>query len=312
MELYKYVFPARIDVLQRRQIRFTRPSEFNDPWEGLPNLDALFQPKSVCDFKEELFREGRQGKYDELLEKVFLKLKDERGIILNSKKRELIESEFKIKFIPEAEEKISQMADSILGLKTQDLRSQFNKVTFERLDKLVGILCLSEIPDSLLMWSHYADSHKGFVIGFDSTHGFFDQRMAEDDVIRKVKPVRYTNERPSFTGFSRNPDETEIFSFADHMLLTKADVWENEREWRMVNILEAASEHIGDFPSIYLFILPPGCITSIIFGCRIDGQTETSIRDILATKDFSHVCILRAEQDRTRYKLNIVESDRKS
>src|SRR5205085_7717375 len=35
-----------------------------------------------------------------------------------------------------------------------------------------AILSLSKVPNNLLMWAHYCDSHRGFVIGFDSTHKF--------------------------------------------------------------------------------------------------------------------------------------------
>ncbi len=34
MELFKYVIPERVDIFQNCQIRFTQPSEFNDPWEA--------------------------------------------------------------------------------------------------------------------------------------------------------------------------------------------------------------------------------------------------------------------------------------
>jgi hypothetical protein len=34
-------------------------------------------------------------------------------------------------------------------------------------NKNVGVLCLSEVRDSLLMWGHYTENHEGFVIGFD-------------------------------------------------------------------------------------------------------------------------------------------------
>ena len=30
------------------------------------------------------------------------------------------------------------------------------------------VFCLSELDDSVLMWSHYADQHQGVVLGFDT------------------------------------------------------------------------------------------------------------------------------------------------
>ena len=39
---------------------------------------------------------------------------------------------------------------------------------FSRLQSnFAGILCLTSNPDSVVMWSHYADKHRGIVIEFD-------------------------------------------------------------------------------------------------------------------------------------------------
>jgi hypothetical protein len=35
---------------------------------------------------------------------------------------------------------------------------------------------LSEVPDSLLMWAHYAASHTGFIVEFDGWHPYFHQQ----------------------------------------------------------------------------------------------------------------------------------------
>jgi hypothetical protein len=37
----------------------------------------------------------------------------------------------------------------------------------------LGILSLSEVPDDLLMWTHYAANHSGFVLEFDDKHHWF-------------------------------------------------------------------------------------------------------------------------------------------
>jgi hypothetical protein len=37
-----------------------------------------------------------------------------------------------------------------------------------------AILSVSEVWNNLLMWSHYGNSHRGFVIGFHSQHHFFN------------------------------------------------------------------------------------------------------------------------------------------
>src|SRR5207249_4525613 len=47
-------------------------------------------------------------------------------------------------------------------------RTHINMVSAE-----FGLLCLSEIADDILMWSHYTRSHSGLVIGLKTSHEFF-------------------------------------------------------------------------------------------------------------------------------------------
>jgi hypothetical protein len=54
------------------------------------------------------------------------------------------------------------------------------------LNKYVGILCLSKAPNSILMWSHYADQYQGAVVAFDADHEFFARQIE----------VEYVEERP--------------------------------------------------------------------------------------------------------------------
>lgn len=50
---------------------------------------------------------------------------------------------------------------------------EINQLAQSTLGSKYGILCLAEAPDNLLMWAHYADCHRGFVVQFDDTHPFF-------------------------------------------------------------------------------------------------------------------------------------------
>jgi len=53
------------------------------------------------------------------------------------------------------------------------------------------ILCFSEIEDNILMWSHYAEQHKGLVLKF---------RHIQDSAWGAAMPVAYTNEMPRLRG----------------------------------------------------------------------------------------------------------------
>ena len=41
MVFYKYVSAKRVDILQKRLIRFTHPTAMNDPFEGKPDSVLL-------------------------------------------------------------------------------------------------------------------------------------------------------------------------------------------------------------------------------------------------------------------------------
>lgn len=52
---YKYVCPARLDVLRDRRIRFTNPAVFNDPFEARPYFRSVLEPEivaDVCDLRD--------------------------------------------------------------------------------------------------------------------------------------------------------------------------------------------------------------------------------------------------------------------
>lgn len=111
-----------------------------------------------------------------------------------------------------------------------------------------AIFCMSQVWDSILMWAHYADSHKGFVVGFDMSHSFFD--FEKTFGTRKVK---YCKSRPK---------STEI-DIVDEMYY-KLDVWSYEQEWRLCKDVYKADETINN--NIYLFRLPKESIKSVYFG----------------------------------------------
>jgi hypothetical protein len=57
-----------------------------------------------------------------------------------------------------------------------------------------AILSLSKNCDNLLMWSHYCESHRGFVVGFDSSDPFFSvPRPGAKSVLQQVT---YSSHRP--------------------------------------------------------------------------------------------------------------------
>jgi hypothetical protein len=87
----------------------------------------------------------------------------------------------------------------------------------------IGVYCLSERLDDILMWSHYADSHRGISLILGASQMYSSLT---------VEPVRYprNNEYPDVNFFTNSMEEQ-----IEAILLTKAKHWEYEREWRIID-----------------------------------------------------------------------------
>lgn len=99
------------------------------------------------------------------------------------------------------------------------------KRIYNHLDKSVFIACLSEINDSMLMWSHYADYHKGICIEYSL------EELNDIAGIELVK-VNYTHDisklKYDYT------QENAMKKFMDECIKTKDSCWDYEKEWRII------------------------------------------------------------------------------
>jgi hypothetical protein len=174
-----------------------------------------------------------------------------------------------------------------------DLHARFNT----EMEKRVGILCLTEVPDDILMWAHYACSHEGYVIEFDPEASFFHQQRSAQDEFRHLRPVNYSNIRPLLT-----------FDNADFKaLLTKSEHWAYEREWRiMVDLSDASTVLTVHEKNYHLFAFPPCSIKSVILGSRMHQAKRDRVLSLIsASPTLAHVTCYQAMTDDTFFKLNI-------
>jgi hypothetical protein len=99
--------------------------------------------------------------------------------------------------------------------------------------------CFTMSNNSVLMWAHYADSNKGFALGYDFNN---------TSQIRKntLFPILYTDEPIQMTDLvydeGRNladyPQDTAVLS----AILHKYSAWQYEQEWRLVTILDCSND----------------------------------------------------------------------
>jgi hypothetical protein len=200
MILYKYLPAVRVDVLRRRAVRFTQPGDFNDPFEFRPKIQAVASSDDVRGHVEEHFDtlvDEELAKYGSLVPPLLQA--NIREIVLNQKS--IFPGLFQL-LQPHVLRRVAPTIDTILNLN-------------------VGVFCLSEVRESILMWGHYTGNHRGLVIGFESTDPFFSKRRSESDEFGFLRPVIYQVQRPQVT----LADTTSPAWFQ-----TKSDDWAYEKE----------------------------------------------------------------------------------
>src|SRR5690606_51795 len=88
-------------------------------------------------------------------------------------------------------------------------------------DKHFGIACFSEKWDSILMWTHYADNHRGYCIGFD------EKMLRISQLFEKIKRVEYSQNYPGLDPLNKHKKIDELKYFI------KSLDWEYEKEFRL-------------------------------------------------------------------------------
>jgi len=123
----------------------------------------------------------------------------------------------------------------------------------------MGIFSLSSTWNNILMWSHYANNHTGFCVGFERANteaNFLSHHMC--------RPVQYTDQYPNLN---------RVVHLSDVNLYTKARDWEYEKEWRLV--AKAGNQ-----------LLPlPAPIRSIIFGLKASPEIIATVKNAVRDLD---------------------------
>lgn len=282
MRLYKYLHPDRLAVLRDGEIRFSSPKVLNDPFELKPHVSAIATPQYL---DTEIDRSLPKALAEEYAKRP---LQFRKNISLQQFQT-FVATQF-----PKAKSEIEALANTAC--------STVQRLMAQKFEEIIGALCLTESPANLLMWAHYADSHQGFVVEFDSNAPFFDQRKGPDDEFRHLRKIIYSERRPSLV-----LSETESFS----PFLTKGLDWSYEAEWRMMVPLSEASRVIGDGPTgVHLFAFPRTAIRSVILGCRMAETTKRDIASILRTVDeLTNVLCYQAAIDEEHYRLQFFPVD---
>ncbi len=128
--------------------------------------------------------------------------------------------------------------------------------------KNLGVCCLSRNPTNILMWSHYAKNHTGFIVEFEIA------MSAPLPLLHQIVPlpVAYQKRRPMLAWGDKNFDIESYF-------LTKSQDWEYEAEERILTKHEGPGFH----PYSRFHFLG-----SVIAGARMDEKNLAELERTVA------------------------------
>lgn len=139
-------------------------------------------------------------------------------------------------------------------LAVKESMEQFNQdKESESIQESIFIACFSEKCDSMLMWSHYGDEHRGICAGYNL-----------HELIEKYNcfPIIYSKKMPQRKVLNINNKNMLYES-----ILTKSEDWSYEAEWRVINIDENSR---GENGKLIGFVKP----VSIYLGKRQNDTVE--------------------------------------
>lgn len=250
--MFKYMGPLGLRLFESGRILFRRPDRLNDPFEFAPKFLPLNNASTE-----------KHAKY--LLQRnyCFAQNPPPWHVYWEKHRRNYVQA-------------FEAHAPQLLVNAPFEAQKRVNVV----------VLCLTEHENDLLMWSHYAEAHRGFLVEFNLDDPFF--------VNARMFKVRYQDERPTM---HFDPEAEE----AQNCARVKGKQWVGEDEWRMFKDLRKAQDSLDKEGG--LFDIPGKAIKRVILGCRA-AEAPDFIKKVLNFQP--DIVIQRAEPNPDEFKLDYV------
>lgn len=253
-KLYKYysINDYLYEVIKSSSCWFSRPSDFNDPFDC--NLDISIG-NSVGEIMDNL----------------------ERSSMFRLLKEELLQRSDDVKY-----------AGKRLLAKPFFIKRIINEVHKYYINQNIGVYCLSEDPMNILMWSHYADSHKGICVEFDIKRGGF--------FYNNLLPVQYRKRYPKFELSDYQDEGNMMFTMHQQAICTKSVLWKYEKEWRVI-----ADDGCG------LKKFDKQDVTKVIFGAKTSDDDKERIKSLFCDNEYTVAEYCQCQLSDHQYGLEICE-----
>ena len=295
--LYKYVIAERMDILLNGKIRFTNPSDLNDPLDVRPYVKQInserYLHNQASRFTSKLGRERLAERFsqDDLRNEISAMSPQERTRLTRRDRRERFRELKKLRLrSPDFRELYLDVTRAAV-LTFDRVNEELAEELPESFNQTVGVLSLTEEADNEMMWALYADQNTGFVLEFDSRNPFFNYpRLPGDSALKKVR-YQVLEQVPHLLD-----EDTISDTYLERLFYTKSVKWEHEQEWRMLHELENADEtKFLPKSKVCLYRFPSSLITGVIFGAFMSEGDKAIVLEILREDRYSHVNVHQAQ-----------------
>jgi hypothetical protein len=261
--LYKYTsYKWAKKTIEDHQIFINNPINMNDPYEFAPTYTVDYSKEDVLKICHYFFKiESDLVRNDK---SIILHPPDIEKFITFEK---FIE-EFKI----DPRESIEKYFIPVIHSFIENFRRNSKMISF------------SQSSDINLLWSHYADSHKGCCFEFNVSTLPIGQ-------IAFFRKVEYSSEPVDVKLFDIILNQPQFLLTLIKTHITKTKDWEYEQEWRLV--YAGLNNHYKDFTHLD-FSRTNGFLNSIIFG--LNAQ-ESDVEEMIDLVKDTNVKVFKREQE---------------
>lgn len=166
------------------------------------------------------------------------------------------------------------------------------RTVFDKLRSETGVSCFSESQDSLLMWAHYANNHRGMCVEYNL--------LEINDLLKFAPvPVIYSGERTCFDSFNPQSVEKDSLKLLIYSITSKSQEWRYEKEWRIIRDSKACGAAWNkETKGALLDMIHPSSIT---LGCMAQPEFEKKVKDYCVA---NRITLYKMEKDEFQYRLN--------
>lgn len=288
---FKYAyFATAVRVIESNSFRWSSPIKFNDPFDHQAGLVPDFTP---VEFAEHLAASIERIVFSDvaptvtphsLFSALTLQMRSIRGQLSREQ------------FLKQNHESCIESAARLFNGGIDQLNAAVQKQLCHS-----RVLCLSELHDNVVMWSHYADEHRGVV---------FKLRCIDeiDGPLLAARKVSYSDAFPAFPSadeYARHLTGEQPIDYAPlcwTIAFTKHLDWAYEKEWRVH--FQLLQQPPGDGYSIYP--IDPRTFEAVYLGCRMEDKEVATIVELIR-RHLPATKIFRGHKSTSRFALSFTE-----